>query len=115
MQLYLENHFILFIDYHDLIYLVNKTCAIGRIICWFVILLKFHFSIAVWLGSTHQHVDHLSCIISHEVSIGVNDDLLSSTLFMVEIAPRWTKSIIEVLSSVLWTQWVLLPKPLQHL
>ena len=42
----LANHFTFFIDHHALLYLVNKTCATRRIICWFVILLEFDFSVA---------------------------------------------------------------------
>ena len=43
----LANHFIFFSDHHALIYLVNKPCATGRIVRWFVILLEFDFSVAI--------------------------------------------------------------------
>ena len=34
-----------------------------------------------------------------EDPMGIKDDLLDSTLFLVETAPRWVESIIEVLTS----------------
>ena len=39
----LANKFIFFVDHQALLYLVNKPCAIGRIVRWFVILLEFDF------------------------------------------------------------------------
>ena len=95
----LANHFIFFSDHHALLYLVNKPCAIGRIVRWFVILLEFDFSVAIRPGSTHQRADHLSRIMSGEAPMGVKDNLPDSTLFLVETAPRWAESIIEVLTS----------------
>ena len=49
----LANHFIFFVDHHALLYLVNKPCATGHIVCWFVILLEFDFLVAVKLRKTH--------------------------------------------------------------
>ena len=43
----LANHFIFFSDHHSLLYLVNKPCAIVRIVHWFVILLEFDFLISI--------------------------------------------------------------------
>ena len=40
----------------------------------------------------------MSRITNGETSIGVCDDLSDATLFMVEIAPQWSKSILGVLS-----------------
>ena len=50
----LANHFFLFVDHQALLYLVNKPCATGRIVRWFVILLEFDFTVVVKKGSTHQ-------------------------------------------------------------
>ena len=37
----LANKFIFFVDHQALLYLVNKPCATGRIVRWFIILLEF--------------------------------------------------------------------------
>ena len=94
----LANKFIFFVNHHALLYLVNKPCATGRIIRWFVILLEFDFTVAVKPGRSHQRADHLSRITSGEAPTGVDDDLPDAALFLVEIAPRWSKRILEVLS-----------------
>ena len=45
----------------------------------------------------------MSRITNGEAPIGVNDELPDSTLFKVETAPRWSKHILEVLStSISW-------------
>ena len=94
----LANRFIFFVDHHALMYLVNKPCATGRIVRWFVILLEFDFTIAVKLGRSHQRADHLSRITNGEVPTGVDDNLPDATLFQIDIAPRWAEPILEVLS-----------------
>ncbi len=50
----LANKFIFFVDHQALLYLVNKPCATGRIVRWFVILLEFDFEVAVKKGTMHQ-------------------------------------------------------------
>ena len=72
----LANKFVFFVDHQALMYLVNKPCATGKIVRWFVILLEFDFMVAVKKGSTHQRVDHLSRILTGESPTGVDDDLL---------------------------------------
>ena len=94
----LANKFVFFVDHQALMYLVNKPCAIGRIVWWFVILLEFDFTVAVKKGSTHQRVDHLSRIMTGESPIGVDDDLLDATLFAIETVPRWARTIVTFLS-----------------
>ena len=101
----LANKFIFFVDHQALLYLVNKPCATGRIVRWFVILLEFDFEVAVKKGRMHQRADHLSRITSGEAPIGVDDDIPDATLFRVETAPRWSAKIIEVLT----TGWVSQP------
>ena len=44
-------------------------------------------------------MDHLSRIMLGETPIGKNDDLPNSTIFKVEIGPKWAGSIIEVLTT----------------
>ena len=70
----LANKFIFFVDHQALLYLVNKPCAIGQIVRWFVILLEFDFEVAIKKDTTHQRADHLSRITSREATTGVNDD-----------------------------------------
>ena len=94
----LANRFIFFVDHHALMYLVNKPCATGRIVRWFVILLEFDFTIAVKPGRSHQRADHLSRITNGEAPTGVDDDLPDATLFQIDIAPRWAEPVLEVLS-----------------
>ena len=69
-----------FVDHQALLYLVNKPCATGRIVRWFIILLEFDFTVAVKKESTHQRVDHLSRITSGEEPTGVNDNLPDASL-----------------------------------
>ena len=95
----LANRFIFFVDHHSLMYLVNKPCATGRIVRWFVILLEFDFMIAFKPGRSHQRADHLSRITNGEApSTGGDDDLPNAPLFQIDIAPRWAEPILEVLS-----------------
>ena len=101
----LANKFIFFVDHQALLYLVNKPCATGRIVRWFVILLEFDFEVAVKKGRMHQRADHLSRITSGEAPTGVDDDIPDATLFRIETAPRWSAKIIEVLT----TGWVSQP------
>ena len=54
----LANHFVFFVDHQALFYLVNKPCAIGCIVRWFVVLLEFDFSVSVKPGKTHLRSDH---------------------------------------------------------
>ena len=39
------NKLVFFTDHQALLYLVNKTCNIGRIVRWFIILLEFDFTL----------------------------------------------------------------------
>ena len=77
----------MFVDHHALLYLVNKPCAIGQIIRWFVILLEFEFTICVRLGQSHECADHLSRITSGEAPTGIDDELPDAALFQIDIAP----------------------------
>ena len=91
----LANKFVFFVDHHALLYLVNKPCSTVRIVRWFVILLEFDFTVT---GKSNQRVDHLSRITNGEAPTGVDDDLPDAKLFTIQIAPRWAKGIISVLS-----------------
>ena len=46
-NLLIANKFVFFTDHQALLYLVNKPCNTGRIVRWFLILLKFDFTIVV--------------------------------------------------------------------
>ena len=83
----LANKFIFFVNHQALLYLVNKPCATGQIVRWFVILLEFYFEVAVRKGSMHQRADHLSRISSREAPTGINDDLPDAILFNIEWVP----------------------------
>ena len=77
---------------------MNKPCATGRIVRWFVTLLEFDFTIAIKPGRSHQRANHLSRITNGEAPTCVDDDLPDATLFQIDIAPRWAEPILEVLS-----------------
>ena len=94
----LANKFVFFVDHQALLYLVNKPCATGRIVWWFVILLEFDFTVAVKKGSTHQRVDHLSRIMTGESPTGIDDDLPDATFFAIETTPQWAQTIVTFLS-----------------
>ena len=95
----LANKFVFFMDHQALLYLVNKPWNMGQIVRWFLILLEFDFLVIDWPRRTHQRTDHLSCIMIGEAPLGINDDLPNSTLFKVEIVPKWAKSFLEVLTT----------------
>ena len=94
----LANKFVFFVDHHALLYLVNKPCSTSRIVRWFVILLEFDFTVTVKPGKSNQRADHLSRITNGKAPIGVDDDLPDAKIFTIDIAPRWAKGIISVLS-----------------
>ena len=93
----LANKFIFFVDHQALLYLVNKPCATGRIVRWFVILLEFDFEVAIKKGSMHQRADHLSRITSREAPTGINDNLPDAILFNIEWVPRWSEELVSFL------------------
>lgn len=66
----LANQFVFFVDHQALLYLVNKPCATGRIVWWFVILLEFDFTVTVKKGNTHKRADHLSRLTNGEHPTG---------------------------------------------
>ena len=84
----LANKFKFFVDHQALLYLVNKPCATGQIVRWFVILLEFDFEVAVKKGTMHQRADHLSRItLGEAATTGINDDLPDAILFNIEWVP----------------------------
>ena len=91
----LATQFVFFVDHQALLYLVNKPCATGRIVRWFIILLEFDFIVVVKKGSTHQQADHLSRIMLGEEPTGVNDELPDASLFRVELVPKWSEQVCE--------------------
>ena len=66
---------------------------------WFIILLEFDFTVAIKKGSTHQRADHLSRIMSGEEPVGVNDELPDASLFRVELVPKWSEQVIQLLTT----------------
>ena len=90
----LANKFVFFVDHQALLYLVNKPCSTGRIVRWFVILLEFEFTVAVKKGSTHTRADHVSRLTIGEAATGVPDDLPDAPLFQLEMAPKWSESVV---------------------
>ena len=77
----LANKFMFFVDHQALLYLVNKPCNKGKIVRWFLILLKFDFIMVVKQGKTHLRADHLSWMIHEEKPMGIDDDLPKTYLF----------------------------------
>ena len=96
----LANKFTFFVDHQALLYLVNKPCATGRIVRWFVILLEFDFEVAVKKGTTYQWANHLSRTTLGEPPKGVHDDLPDTTLFQLEWVPRWSANFCEFLTII---------------
>ena len=95
----LANQFVFFVDHQALLYLVNKPCAIKRIVRWFVILLEFDFTVDVKKGNTHKRADHLSRLTNGEHPTGVDDELPDATLFQVEMVPKWSERMIQILTT----------------
>ena len=94
----LANKFVFFVDHQALLYLVNKPCNTERIIRWFIILLEFDFTVVVKKGTTHQRDDHLSRLLNGESPIGIEDDLPDAYLFNIEMVPKWSETMISLLS-----------------
>ena len=78
--------------------MVNKPCSTGRIVRWFILLLEFDFTVVVKKGTTHLRADHLSRITNGEEPIGVNNDLLDTYLFNIEMIPKWAERIVTLLT-----------------
>ena len=95
----LANQFVFYVDHQALLYLVNKPCAIGRIIQWMLILLEFDFTVVVRPRKKHLMADHMSRIKKGEPPTGIDDDLADATLFLVESIPQWSEHIIDVLTN----------------
>ena len=87
----LSNKFMFFIDHQALLYLVNKPCNTRRIVRLFLILLEFDFTVVVKQGKTHLRADHLSRLTNREKPEGINDELLDTCLFSIEMVPKWSK------------------------
>ena len=85
-------------DHQALFYLMNEPCNTSRVVRWFLILLELDFAKVVMKGITHQRVDHLSRLINGEAPIGVNDDLLDTYLFNVEMILEWSRDLVPLLT-----------------
>ncbi|MCO5571930.1 hypothetical protein L7F22_025681 [Adiantum nelumboides] len=105
----LANKFVFVVDQQALLYLVNNPCNTGQIVRWFIILLEFDFTVVVKKGTTHQRAHHLSRIVSREPPKGVKDDLPDAYLFFVEMIPRWSKSIVSLMTIAQVDSQILLP------
>ena len=44
--------------------------------------------VVVKKGTTHQRVDHLSCLMNGDAPMGVEDDLPNAYLFNIEMIPK---------------------------
>ena len=67
---------------------------------WILALLEFNFTIVVKKGITHQQANPLSRLTNGEGPTGVADDLLGAYLINVEMIPKWSKDIIQMLIMV---------------
>ena len=87
-----------FVDHQALLYLVNEPCNIGRIVRWFLILLELDFIMVVKKGKTHLRVDHLSRLTNGEKPERINDKLLETYLFTIEMVPKWFEETVSLMS-----------------
>ena len=94
----LANEFFFYTNHQAILYLVNKPCNTGKIVRWFLILLKFDFTVVVKKGVIHQRADQLSRIIMAKGQQGILDDLPDAYLFNVELVPQWSKDIVPILT-----------------
>ncbi|MCO5549244.1 hypothetical protein L7F22_002711 [Adiantum nelumboides] len=62
------------------------------------ILLEFDFTVVVKKRTTHQRADYLSRIFFGEPPKGVEDDLPDAYLFSIEMIPRWSESIVSLMT-----------------
>ena len=49
-------------------------------------------------GITHQRADHLSRLKNGEGPTGVPDDLPDAYLFNVEMVPKWSETVVSLLT-----------------
>ena len=94
----LANKFIFFTNHQALLYLVNKPCNTGKIVRWFLILLKFNFTVVVKQGKTHLRLDHLIQMIHGEKPTRIDNHLPNAYLFKLEMVPKWSKNIVSLLT-----------------
>ena len=52
----------------------------------------------------HVRADHLSRKITGEDPTGVEDDLPDAYLFNIEIIPRWSEEIVQLITLGCWDQ-----------
>ena len=77
---------------------MNKPCNTGRIVRWFLILLEFDFTMVVKQDKTHLRADHLSHLTNAKKPEGINDEILDTYLFSIEMVPKWSKQIVSLMS-----------------
>ena len=73
---------VFFEDHQVVLYLVNKPCSNGNIVRQFTILLEFDFIVVIEKDTTHQRVDHLSCLTHGEPPKGI-DDALQIPIYLI--------------------------------
>ena len=54
--------------------------------------------VVVKQGKTHLRADDLSRMIHGKKPMGVDDDLLDAYLFQLEMVPKWSESIVSLLT-----------------
>ena len=84
----LAKKIIFFTDHQALMYLVNKPYNTGKIMRWFLILLKFDFTVVFKQEKTHLRVYHLSQMIQREKPTRIDNDLPNAYLFKLEMVPK---------------------------
>lgn len=79
----------------DLVYLVNKLQVFGHIAQWLLLFLEYDFRVVYKPWRSHTIVDGLSLFLSSKEPIGVYDQTIDATMFLLQ--PKWLNSIFEFL------------------
>ncbi|MCO5613300.1 hypothetical protein L7F22_067576 [Adiantum nelumboides] len=92
-------HFIVITDHHALKCLLNKPQVARRVWGWLLLFQEFDVEVVLRLGKHYVMADHMSKVESGEPATEVDDDLLDSTLFKVDVASSWYRDILVLLST----------------
>jgi hypothetical protein len=91
------NKFVFYMDHMASVYLVKKPQVLGKIVRWFLLFLKYDFTIMYKPCRTHVVVDALSRLSDITEPTSVLNQTTNASLFYIE--PEWLKDVKEILKT----------------
>ncbi len=81
----LNNKFVFYVDHMALLYLVKKPQVFGLITQWFLLFLKYNFSMVYKLEKSHSILNVLSYLPTSNEPNGVPDQVVDAPLFLLQL------------------------------